>query len=862
MTGRPSPPSPPRLATWLAGLRVDRAEREFALGDLEEDFRAMAEARGPRAARRWYWRQALKWGRTPFFNWGPSPFFALRAVWRAPAASAAAILTYALGIGANLAIFSVAWPVLVAPLPFPAEEQLVQLWLTAPNARGERGINPISPGDYHDISTASSFSATAAYSSRLAQMNLTTSGGPRQIAVAHVTPSFFAVMGVQPVLGRALLPSDENGERLLLVLGEHTWRTMFGADPSVAGRVVRLEGEPVEIVGVVPSTTGLGTHDADAWTVLTLPRDRTRDRAYYLRAVGRLAPGMTRETANRELDIIMARAAAEFPESNSIVSARADSFRETITGPTRASLVALVLGAALLLLVAGINLAGLLAARTVQRAREISIRRALGASRGRIWWQLVFEQLLVACAGGLAGLAAAALTLRAVIELAPEGAWHPDRALPPAAVLALSLGLALVMGLLVAAVPAWRASASSQPLQSHTRGASGTRATARARAAVIAAQVALTVLLLVAATLVGGSLARVLGVDPGFRTGGRLVADVSLPWGRYDNAVARVAFFERLLERARTLPGVDGACAINEMPLENEGGMTWVAAGTTRMVLATHKSVTAGCFDVLGVPLVRGRLTGTPEREPSVVLSESMAAALWSDGRDPIGQRVHMGLATGDAMTVIGVVGDIHNVSLERDARRQVWLPHDLGYFTPRRLVISTAESGVPPASIAPPLRSILRELDADLALANVRTIDDIVGRATASRRFVLWLLGGFAAIALLLSAVGIYGVLAHLVGQRTQEIGIRRALGAQTPHITRIIAGTVGTAIAAGTAAGLAGAWGVSSLLASLLYEMSATDARVYAAVALFVGAVAALAAWPPARRAARVEPMRALRN
>jgi predicted lysophospholipase L1 biosynthesis ABC-type transport system permease subunit len=221
-----------------------------------------------------------------------------------------------------------------------------------------------------------------------------------------------------------------------------------------------------------------------------------------------------------------------------------------------------------------------------------------------------------------------------------------------------------------------------------------------------------------------------------------------------------------------------------------------------------------------------------------------------------------MGLAGGRLMTVIGIVGDMHNVSLVRDSRRQVWMPHDLGYFPPRRVVVGMSRAGVAPASIAAPLRAALRELDPDLALANVRTIDDIVVRATAGRRFVLWLLGGFAAIALLLSAVGIYGVLAHLVGQRTQEIGIRRALGAQTPHITRVIAGTVGAAIAAGTAAGLAGAWGVSSLVASLLYEMSATDARVYAAVALFVAAVAALAAWPPARRAARVEPMRALRN
>jgi len=787
---------------------------------------------------------------------------AFRAIRRGPAAAAAAILTYALGVGANIAIFSVAWPVLVAPLPFPAEQQLVELWLTVERKAGGVGTNPISVGDYNDMRTATAFSGTAAYSGRLSQMNLTTGAEPRQVAVAHVTPAFFTVLGVQPLEGRTFLPSDEGSGHALLVLNARTWQTMFGGDPGVVGRVVRLDGEPVEIVGIVPSTAGLGTHDADAWTAMTLPANRARQRAYFLRAIARLEPDVSREAANDELAAIMARAAQEFPESNKFVSAQAFSFREAITGPSRASLLALVLGAALLLVVAAINLAGLLTARTLQRGQEIAIRRALGGSRARLWTQLVIEQLALALAGGLAGMAAAAFALRAVIGLAPDGAWHPDRALPLAAVLAAAVGLALVLGVIVAAVPAWRATSPIHPLQTQARGATSSRAATRARAVVIAAQVALTVMLLVAAALVATSLARVLQVDPGFRGGGTLVADVNLPWARYDNAVARAAFLEGLLERARELPGVDNACAINEMPLENEGGMTWVAFGTTRMVLATHKSASAGCFEVLGVPLVRGRLPRTPEREPVVLLSESMAAALWSDGRDPIGERVHMGLAGGPSMTVIGVVGDIHNVSLERDLRRQVWMPHDIGYFPPSRVLVSTGPGSVAPATLAAPLRAILRDLDDTLALANVRTIDDIVGRATAPRRFVLWLLGGFAAIALLLSAVGIYGVLAHLVGQRTQEIGLRRALGAPTGHITRLVAGTVGLAIALGAAAGLAGAWGVSSIVASLLYEMSATDARVYAAVALFVGAVAALAAWPPARRAARVEPLRALRE
>ena len=867
-------PSPPRAAVWLAGVRIDPAEREFALGDLEEDFRSIGARLGRRAANRWYWRQALRTvaARRPralaleshthrpahMTNLLRDLASSLRQLRRAPAASIAAILTYALGIGANVAIFSVAWPVLVSPLPFPGEDQLVHLWLTVEQARGGRGINPISPGDYHDISTATSFSSIAAYASRVAQMNLTSGTEPRQVKVAHVTPSFFTVMGVTPIAGRTLAPSDDGGGHLLVVLGEGTWRSMFGGDPRVIGRVVRLDGEPMEIVGVVPSTAGLGTLEADAWMPLRLPPGRERQRAYFLHGVARLAPGVSRATANEELDAIMARAATDFPGSNRFVRARADSFREQLTGPVRESLIALIAGAALLLIVAGINLAGLFVARNVQRAREIGIRRALGASRFRLWTQLVTENITLAFAGGLIGVAAASITLDTVIGLAPAGAWHPDRALSSTQVLLFATGVALAMGIAVAAIPAWRATSAAQPMLSHARGSSGSRVAARARAGVIAAQVALTVLLLVVATLVGSSLARVLSIDPGFATAGRLVGDLSLPQGRYD-ADASVALFETAVERAGALPGVTGACAINEMPLETGGGMTWVAFGTTRMVLATHKSATSECFDVFGVQLLKGRLTRTPEREPAIVLSASMARALWADGRDPIGQQVYMGLDSGPLMTVIGVVSDIRNVSLERGAGNQVWMPHDAGYFTPSRLVVRAA---VPPASLAAPLRAILRDLDPELALANVRTMDDIVGKATAPRRFVLWLLGGFATIALLLSAVGIYGVLAHVVSQRAQEIGIRRALGATTLHITRIVAGTVGMAIAFGAMAGLVAAWGVSSVIASLLYEMSATDPRVYATVALFVSLVALLAAYPPARRAARVDPMRALKD
>jgi predicted permease len=855
------------MAVWLAGLRVDRAEREFALGDLAEDFDAIARVSGPRAARRWYWRQALNSAfarnRAPGFpmrNFINELRSSLRQILRAPAASSAAILTYALGIGANVAIFSVAWPALVAPLPFPDEGRLAAIWLTYPGRDNTVQTNQVSSGDFHDLRGAASFSDMAAYTYFLSEVNIDAGGEPKQIQLGQVAPNFFNLMGVRPLAGRVIVPSDA-GERRLLVLSERTWRSMFGADPSIAGRTVRVDGDPMQIIGVVPSTAALGTIDPDGWSPLTLTPGRERRRAYFLRVVGRLAPGVSLESANEELKAIMARAAADFPDSNRDLSARAYGFREELTGPIRTSLLVLLGGAALVLLVAGINLSGLQVARNLHRARELGIRHALGASRMRLLGQLIAENVTLALAGGLVAVVFATLTLRAVASVAPANDWHTGQTASLGAVLLFTLALSVITGLIVAIVPAWRASAAPRPEAGYARGSTASRASARARIGIISAQVSLSVILLIVATLVASSLARVLHVNPGFTFDEGLVADLSLPDARYESAASKTQFFDALIERVEALPGVTRACAIDQVPLDTApGGMTWIAEnGAPAPIPSNHKAASPGCYEVLGLPLVRGRLPAARETEAVAVINMSMARRLWPDGSDPIGKRMHMGIPTGPLVTIVGLVGDIRNNSLERKPGNQVWMPHSSGYPTPRRIAV---RAQVPAATLAPHIRRILAGLDPALALANIRTMDDIVSKATAPRRFMLLLLGGFAAIALVLSAVGIYGVLAHLVGQRAREIGIRRALGASTAHVTRVVAGSTGIAILAGTALGLAGAWGLSTVVSSLLFEMSATEPRVYAGVALFVGAAAALAAWPPARRATRVDPLRALRQ
>ena len=785
---------------------------------------------------------------------------ALRGIVRSPASASAAILTYALGIGANVAIFSVAWPVLFARLPFPEEDRLTAIWLTYVTDRQGEQINPVSPGDYADLREARSFSAMAAYSHFLGEVNVVANGNPQQLQLGHVTPSFFTVMGVRAQLGRTILPTDGGGPERVLVLSERAWQRQFGGDPTVIGRTVSVDGVPMHLAGILPRSAGLGTIDADAWTTMDVPPGRERLRSYRLRVVARLAPGVSRQQANEELRAIMARAAADFPDANRHLSARADDFREQLTGPVRPSLLVLLGGAGLVLLIAGINLAGLQVARNLHRAHDLGVRHALGASRSRLLSQLLAENMTLALAGGAVAILFATLTLRAVEWVAPTDAWPAGQVASTGAVLIFALGLSLLTGAAVGLLPSWRASAPPRPEAGYARGSTASRAAVRGRITIVSAQVALSVVLLVVSTLVAASLARVLRVDRGFSFDQGLVADLSLPGGRYDSAEKAAQFFDRLIEKVEALPGVDRACVTNRVPLDRSGGsITWVAEGATAKISAMPKSASPGCYDVLGVPLMAGRLPASRESQPAVVLSQSMARRLWPDGSDPVGRRVHMGIGSGPLLTVVGVVGDIRDSSLERRGGYQVWMPHSSGFPAPQRLAIRTA---TPPATMARALREILAGLDPELALANIRTMDDIVSTATAPRRFVLMLLGGFSVIALLLSALGIYGVLAHLVGQRSREIGIRRALGAGTSHITRVIAGSTGLAILFGTGAGLLGAWAISRMIASLLFDVSSTDLRVYAGVAVFVSLAAAIAAWPPARRAARLDPLEALRN
>lgn len=872
---------PPRLALWVAGLRVPRGEREFAQGDLAEEFADRTARDGRRAARRWFRRQALRclagrrsdtaraFGTTNRATSGGfmSGFsrdlaFALRLIRRTPLLSAAAVFTFALGIGANTAVFSVAWPVLAEPLAFPQEGRLAFVLLSVPRPSGP-GANPISPGDYFDLMEARSFERLGAFNMFATERNLAGYEVAQQVRVGTVTEDFFGVLGVQPLAGRGIDQRDLAAGTQPLVLNERAWRKYFGGDPDIVGKTAHLDGQSWDIVGVMPAAATVGTIDVDAWSIQPIDRATARQRrSYFLAMVGRLRPGVTLVEANAELAVIMSSVAERYPESNKTAAglpilARAQSFRERLTGPVRPVFLLLLGGAALVLVVAGINLAGLQLSLNLARRSELSVRRALGAPRGQLVRQLTTESLVLSLLGGAAGLAAASLTLRSLAAFAPTVAWYRVSPTLTTPMVLYTVGLTIIAGLAVGLVPAIAASRTRHVGSLQARGGTASRATARLRTTVVGAQVAMTVVLLVAATLTAASLARVLDVDPGFEIDSGLIADVS-PSGSQGESIA---FFDELIERVEAVPGVERACAINHVPLDNAGGgMTFVAEGKTdaNMEGALPMGVSEGCFETLRIPLVRGRAFERRETESVAIVNESMAMALWPDGEDPVGRRIHMGLVAGPLFTVVGVVRDIRASALESAFTRQVWLSASRGWPQPQRLIVRSAG---PPSALARPIRDVIGQLDSTLALANIRTMSDIVFGATASRRFVLVLLGGFAAIALALSAVGIYGMLVHQVGQRTREIGIRVALGAQLPDVVRTVVGHVLVGVVAGVVVGIAGALLLSSVIATQLFQMSATDPRVYVAVVSFVALVAAIACWAPTRRAVRVNPVAALR-
>ncbi len=781
-----------------------------------------------------------------------------RLLARQPGFALTAVLTLALGVGANAAIFTVAWQTLLKPLPYPGGERLVRVWETfQPNDTP----NLVMPANFHDWERdAHSFQAIAAFTARRGTADLTGGGEPEQWNVRYVTGAYFDVFGLEPIVGRVLDRHDVDNESPAVVISESAWRRRFGADPAIAGRAIRLGGEPRAVIGVMPAAFSIAGGDVDAWAPLSLPPEEpgTRLRAHYLGVVARLEPGATVEGATAEVKGIAARAATRYPEANGKLSAKVQSLRSLRGGTVRSGLHMLWWAAAFVLLIACANLASLQLARAARRTRELGVRAALGASRGRLVAQLLTENLVLSACGTVAGLALSWWVLRAIGAIAP-----PDVRLAASAgfqpvVVIYAAAVAIGSALLFGAAPAWHAAkhaARALGQRTHT----SDRGATRARAVLVTSQVALAVMLVVAATLLITSLARVLAVDPGFNPHGLFTFDVSLPNARFDTFARREQLIDGVMRELAALPGVTATCAINEIPFDEPGGMTYVPEGRTDAVGASPRTVTPGCFAALDVRLLRGRLFRDHESTRVGIVTKTFADQAWS-GADPIGRRVHLGIPTGDLIEVVGVVSDSRQYSLESRPYAQFFeFASEDSAFWPERIV---ARAVVPPESLFTAVRSAVRRVDPDQPVARLRTLDDVVGASLANRRFDLSLVSGFTFVAIVLAAVGIYGLLAQIVAQRTSEIGVRLALGATRGSAVRLVMASAWRAVAIGVPVGLAGAAAASGLLRSFVFGVSPTAPAIYVLAASGLAAMAVGAAWLAARRAARVDPIVALRQ
>ena len=795
--------------------------------------------------------------------------FALRQLRRQPGFAAVALLTLALGIGANTAIFSVVHGVLLRPLPFADPGRLVRI---AETSRGE--LNTVSPTNFVDWREQSrSFTGMAAVSN--GQAALTGAGEPEQLRYAQATAQLFDVLGVPPLLGRTFAAGDDRwGGPRVVVLNEGLWRRRFGADPGIVGRPVVLDGESYEVIGVVPAE-GAYPSTAELWTPLAFdPAELPGMRgAHWLRVLARLRPDVEVAQGAAEMAAIARRLERQYPEKNTAAGTDVAVLHDVMVGDVRTPLLVLLGAVGVVLLIACANVANLLLARAVGREGEIAVRAALGAGRGRIVRQLATESVVLALLGGAAGAAVAVLGVRALVAVTPDGVVpRLDTVRVDGTVLGVTLALAVLVGLLFGLAPVVQGMRLSldRTLREGGRGTGGSRRAVRAVDVLAGAEIALAVVLVAGAALLIRSFDRLRAVDPGVDVARVVTFDLQLPEARYGELDLQRAFNERLLGELRALPGVQHAGAVFGLPFSGFAySLSFEVAGRPPVAPGERPSIqirvaTPDYFAAVGIPVRRGRGFGADDRAGAgrVILVNEAAARRFFPGQEPLGQQMSLGW-TRDSVrmggTIVGVVGDVRQFGLAEQPLPEIYVPYAQWPVDFTSIVLRTA--GDPDAILAA-ARERVRQLDPALPLARVTTLERLAADTVAQPRFYMLLLGGFAALALVLAAVGVYGVIAYAVGRRTREIGVRMALGATSRRVLRDVVLRALALGGAGLAVGLVGALAATRLLRSQLYEVAPTDPATFAAVAVLLLLVAVAAAWVPARRASRVSPTAAMRE
>ena len=807
--------------------------------------------------------------------------YAVRAARRAPVFTLVAVLTLALGIGATTAIFSVVRGVLLRELPFAEPERLVRVWSAAPTRNETR--SPLSIPDFEDwrrqgTAPGAAFERMAAFSTLPSGLVLTEGEGePVRLRTAFVSEDFFTTLGVRPLVGRLTEPSEyQDGRNRVVVLSEGLWRSRFGADPGIAGRAVRFNDEPFVVVGVVPAAVRFPA-SPEVWTPLTVVPASGIPRGRFVRwphVVGRLRPGVTPERARAELSAVARRLEAEYGASNAgWTGATVVGLHEDVVGDVRGRLLVIFGAVVLVLALACANVANLVLARATMRGREMAVRTALGAGRGRLVRQLLTESVLLALAGGALGVALAWWGAGALAAVAPR--WLPpvSDVRPDWMVLGFALAVSALTGIAFGLIPATRPQEGiAAVLRDGGRGiVSGGGALINQgptlRQMLVAAEVGLAVMLVAGAGLLVKSFARLSQVELGFDSRQTIHARMTIPNSRYASSTTYLPAAQRMLASVRAVPGVEAAAIIKDAPLRGNLGETSnfdiparpAQAGDQRPVAAFFP-VTPGYLQTMRIPLQGGRDLTEQDGDTlagAVVVSAAAARAYWP-GRSPLGEEIALGPRR---LRVVGVAGDARYAKVDSAAGPVVYIPQPL---MTRRIVtiVARAREGTPPASLVPAVRAAIRAAEPAQPITEIGTMRDAVGDAVAAPRFLAALVALFGVLALVLATVGIYGVVAYIVGQRTQEIGVRMALGARPRDI---VAWTLRTGLApvlAGLAAGVAAALALSRLIAAQLYAVSPTDPVVFAAVVAVLAAVSLLASAVPATRAARVEPTVALRE
>ena len=797
-----------------------------------------------------------------------------RSLVRRPAFTAAAVATLALGIGANIAIFSVVYAVLLRPLPFADPGRLMALWETNPERGWTRA--QVAAANFLDWrEQAEGFSAMAAHNDWLVERTLPVDGQPQVVRGNEVTGSFFEVLGVAPLHGTTFREEHTwAGGEPTVVLSHGLWQRLYGGDPEILGGVLELDGTDHTVLGVMPPSFRYPFRDADVWLPVAWDpglRQQVRfRRAHGMRAVARLAPGVSREEAAAELALIARRLEAQYPETNTAMGNGLMPLHEWIVGDTRLALKLLMTVVGFVLLIACANVANLLLARGTTRRQEMALRTALGASRRRLLAMGLVESLMLAVLGGVSGLALGAWGVRPLVALSPETLPRIDEVSLNAPVVLFTLCVSLVTGLVFGALPAWRAAGGTG--QRHRVPAAGRRPSAPRRplpstAFLVTAQIALTLPLVVGAGLMVRTLGHLSRVEPGFEAEGTLVAKIALPATRYGNRPQVAAFFGRLLEEVRAAPGVGAAAVSSRLPFGNQ---RWSSDFTVDGwpadrygVGVRHDEISEDLFRTMGVPLLRGRdfsTTAGASGGPTVIINRALADRFFPD-EDPIGRRVTFSRQASDTSvwrTIVGVAGNVRRESLSLEEEPSFYAPI---FQDPTRSAHLLVRSDLPPEALLGTLRERLRGVDPALPLFDVTSLEDQLARAVATERFLLALLGVFAAVALTLAVVGVLAVVSYGTLRRRREFGIRLALGATRKTILSLVLRRGLAPVFAGIALGLAASALLTRSLASFLFEVRPLDPFTFTAVVAVLVTAAVVACALPARWATRVDPAQTLR-